>query len=580
MGVLYGYNEGEGHNEMWHLGYDVSRGDLIIDALISKLNMYSNRGGGDARAIWGWGGNSGTAEDRYRIDLIINSWLAMERRIISAMRRLDGDVGALIEKDTAEQAGAEEEGDGFYERSNALRKEEDWEGLLRLQAEQERPAGRVGEFVYSLNVNAARRIIDWSFDGPSGIEEDVAYEQGFFGSAEEAPQFAAERRSQLAEWIALGWEAGRGDLYSQDVEQALDLFLRGSQGKDTPSKQDQAIADHLTTALGNGASCFHRARTPCALVDFTDPVVARPIPPGSLASGGRGFTRTMWRLMDVAYDAQRIADPELRDLVDYCLAIQAEYQLQALLTNREMTKVIDASNQQFEYLKAKAAAEAAKEQGGGFWGFLGDVLGMASAVTGVLAMIPVLTPIFGPIALVTAAGSFGAHLVGAAIKGDWDAATIAGLGADTLALIPGIGAAAKGLKAGTASMRAVSGLKVASRAAGRTFLAEVAGKGGSEASKVFTYIGARGAKAVGASANAGKIAGKVMQGSISLATQVPLAIEFATGSDQSDAKGAATGAALTANFGHTAGSWGAVGSAAQKGGTITLSLLGSVIGRR
>lgn len=429
----------------------------------------------------------------------------------------------------------------------------------------------MGEFVHSLNVNAARRIIDWSFDGLSGIEQGLAFFEYGFPSAKKAPQFDAERRGQLAEWIALGWETGGGDIGSRDVQQALGLFLRGSHGKDTPSKDDQAIADHLNAALGGGASRFHRARIPCALVDFTDPVVARPM---------GGYTRTMWRLLDVAYDAQRIADPELRDLVDHCLAVQAEYQLQALMTNREMSKVIEASGREFEYLKAKAAAEARKEQGGGFWGFLGDILGMMSAVTGVLAMIPVLTPICGPIALATAAGSLGAHLVDAAIKGDWDAATIAGLAADALVLIPGIGATAKGLKAGAVSMRAVGGLKVASRAAGRTFLAEVAGKGASEASKVFTYIGARGAKAVGASANAGKIAGKVMQGSINLATQVPLSIELATGSDQGDVRGAATGAALIANYGQSVGSWGAVGSAAQKGGTVTLSLLGRIIGSR
>ncbi|MFD5732322.1 hypothetical protein ACFWIY_05775 [Streptomyces sioyaensis] len=572
MGVLYGYLEGEGSNRMPHLGYDISKDDRIVGSLISELNRYSMYSNDPkvAGMVWGWNGEPGTPEAKYRVDLIINSWLAMERRIISAMGRLDGDVRALIEKDIAERAGSEE-GEAYYERWNTLEQEGNQEGLLRLQAEQARPAGRVGEFVHSLNVDAARRIIDWSFDDLTDIEKGLAYFEYGFQFAGKAPQFDAERRDQLAEWIALGWEANRGYPDPRDVQQALGLFLHGSHGKDAPSKEDQAIAHHLNAALGGGASRFHRARTPCALVDFTDPVVARPM---------GGFMRTMWRLMDVAYDAQRIADPELRDLVDHCLAVQAEYQLQALLTNREMSKVIEASGREFEYLKAKAAAEAAKEQGGGFWGFLGDVLGMMSAVTGVLAMIPVLTPICGPIALATAAGSLAAHLVDAAIKGDWDAATIASLAADALVLIPGIGATAKGLKAGAVSMRAVGGLKVASRAAGRTFLTEVAGKGASEASKVFTYIGTRGAKVVGASTDAGKIAGKVMQGSINLATQVPLSIALATGSDQGDARGAATGAALIANYGQSVGSWGAVGSAAQKGGTVTLSLLGRIIGHR
>ncbi|MFJ9615315.1 hypothetical protein [Streptomyces noursei] len=573
MDVLYGYNEGQGSNRMRHLGYDVSKDDRIVSALISELNRYSLHSDDPTSAclIWGWKGEPGTAEFRYRIDLIINSWLAMERRIISAMRRLDEDVQAVIEKDTAAQVGSGEEGAAHYERWDRLSKEGDREGLLRLEAERARPEGRVGEFVHTLNVNAARRIIDWSFDGPSGVEEAVPFFEHGTWFTGKAPQFAAERRSLLAEWIALGWEANRGHLDSRDVGQALSLFLRGSHGKNTPSAEDQAIAHHLTAALDKGASRFHRARTPSALVDFTDPVVARPID---------GYTRSVWRLLDVAYDAQRIADPELRDLVDHCLAVQAEYQLQALLTDREMKKVIHAAGREFEYLMAKAAAEARKEQGAGVWGFLGDVLGIMSAVTGVLAMIPVLTPVCGPIALATAAGSFGAHLVDAAIKGDWDAGTIAGLAADTLVLIPGIGATAKGLKAGTASMRAVGGLKAASRAAGRTFLAEVAGKGASEASKVFTYIGTRGAKAVGASAHAGKITGKVLQGSINLTTQIPLAIEFTTGSDQGDVKEAATGTALIANYGQSVGSWGAVGSAAQKGGTVTLSLLSRIIASR
>ncbi|MFF7233371.1 hypothetical protein [Streptomyces sioyaensis] len=535
-----------------------------------------------ARRIWGWDRDSGTAEDRYRIELIIKSWLAMERRIINAMTRLDDDVRGLVEKDSAERDGSMgERGDAFYERLDTMRKEGDREGLLRLGAQRERPAGRVGEFVHSLNVNAARRMIDWSFDGPSGIGKDLAtFEDGFW-LGKGAPPFSPERRSWLAELIALSWEQGRGDLDSQDVQKALELFLRGRKGEDTPTKEDEAVARHLRQAIGAGASRFHRARTPRALIDFTDPMVARPIPPGSLAGGGYSFTRTMWRLMDVAYDAQRIADPELRDLIDHCLAIQAEYQLQALLTNREMMKVIDAGGQEFEYLKAKAAAEAAKQQGGGFWGFLGDVLGMVSAVTGVLALIPVLTPICGPIALAAGAASLGAHLAAAAFKGDWDdPATIATLAADVLSLIPGISAVAKGLRTGTMSMRSVGGLQAATRAAGRTFLAEVAGKGASEASKVFTYIGTRGATAVGAGANAGKIAGKAMQGSINLATQVPLAIEMAGGDDQSSAKGVATGAALTAYYGQSVGNWGAVGSAAKKGTTVSLSVLGRIIGRR
>ncbi|MFE0686070.1 hypothetical protein ACFW17_35440 [Streptomyces sp. NPDC058961] len=86
------------------------------------------------------------------------------------------------------------------------------------------------------------------------------------------------------------------------------------------------------------------------------------------------------------------------------------------------------------------------------------------------------------------------------------------------------------------------------RQAGLTFPSETGGAGASDASKVFNYIGTKGAKAVKASENAGK-----------------------TG---------ATGAALTANYGQSIGSWNAVGTVAQKTGTVSLSLFAKIIGRR
>ncbi|MEV7418609.1 hypothetical protein [Streptomyces sp. NPDC089919] len=581
METLYTLASGNGSNPMPHLGYDVSNGDLIPGALISKLNMYT-RDESSARQIWGWDAKSGTDESRFRIELIIKSWLGMEGRIIDAMRRLDGDVAAMIEKD--QEAGLGDTlspyDDAYFERMNVLERDGDEEGLLRLQAEGGRPAGRVGEYLHSLNVNAARRMVDWSFDGPTGMGDGLLPFSDGFWNAEGAPAVTAAERTRIADLIALVWEAQQGGPSAAgSIGYALDFYLRGPKLAAEPTAGQQAVADHLRRAVGNGGSRFHRAYRPAAFIDFTDPVVARPIPPGSLSGGGYSFTTTMWRLMDVAYDAQRIVDPELRDLVDHCLAVQAEYQLQALFTDREMMRVIDSSGQNFEYLKAKAAAEAAKEQGGSFWGFLGDVLGFVSAVTGVLAMIPVLTPICGPISLATGAASFGAHLVDAAIKGDWDATTIAGLGADALSLIPGIGAVSKGLKAGRASMKAVGSVKVASRAAGRTFVAQVAGKGASDASTVFNYIGTRGAKVVGASADAGKLAGKVVQGSVVLATQVPYTLSLA-GVDTGAVAPGTAGGSLAVWYGNSVGSWGAVGTAAQNGGKTTLAVLGKIIGRR
>ncbi|RKT07938.1 hypothetical protein BX286_6015 [Streptomyces sp. 3211.6] len=324
------------------------------------------------------------------------------------------------------------------------------------------------------------------------------------------------------------------------------------------------------------------------VMSFMHPEIARNTGPNySLAMGGMSFTGNYWRLKDNGYARDRIPDGYLYDLIDTAIALQAEFQLQALLTDREFTRIITTRGQEFEWLKAEAARKAAAEQGGGFWSLFGDILGIVSAVSGVLALIPVFTPIAGPIAVVTAVASLGAHTVDASIKGDWDATTFAGLGADALAALPGIGAVAKSLKAGRAAMKtigtagnAVSKASVVSKTAGRTFLATTGGSAASDASAVFNYIGTKGAKVVSGSATSGKIAGKVLQGSVNLSTQVPLVVELASGTDMSDPKTAATGAALTANYGQSIGSWGAVGAAAKKSGTVSLALFAGIIGRR
>lgn len=324
------------------------------------------------------------------------------------------------------------------------------------------------------------------------------------------------------------------------------------------------------------------------VMSFMHPEIARNTGPNySLAMGGMSFTGNYWRLKDNGYARDRIPDGYLYDLIDTAIALQAEFQLQSLLTDREFTRIIETRGREFEWLKAEAARKAAAEQGSGFWGLFGDILGIVSAVAGVLALIPVLTPIAGPIAVVTAVASLGSHTVDASIKGDWDAMTFVGLGADALAALPGIGAVAKSLKAGGAAMKtigtasgAVSKASVVSKTAGRTFLATTGGSAASDASTVFNYIGTKGAKVVGTSTSSGKIAGKVLQGSVNLSTQVPLVVELAAGTDMSDPKNAATGTALTANYGQSIGSWGAVGTAAKRTGTVSLALFASVIGRR
>ncbi|RSO03832.1 hypothetical protein DMH18_36230 [Streptomyces sp. WAC 06783] len=71
---------------------------------------------------------------------------------------------------------------------------------------------------------------------------------------------------------------------------------------------------------------------------------------------------------------------------------------------------------------------------------------------------------------------------------------------------------------------------------------------------MFKYLGDEGAKALRGSEKAGEIAGKALQGSVNLSTQVPLVSEMASGKYMSSAKNTASAAALTANHGQSTGS--------------------------
>ncbi|MFF3153226.1 hypothetical protein [Streptomyces sp. NPDC057910] len=331
------------------------------------------------------------------------------------------------------------------------------------------------------------------------------------------------------------------------------------------------------------------------VIAFQHPAVARylgEIP--SLAMGGFSGEGIYFRLKDNGYPRQWIEDGVLYDLVDMALALQAELQLQCLLTDREFTRVIVLRGQEFAYLKAEAARKAAEESAS-WWATFGDIMGIVAAVAGVLALIPVLTPIMGPVAVLAAVESFGAHTVDAVIQNKWDEATFVGLGADALAALPAVGSVAKSLKAGRAavkvigtSAKAATKAKVFTGVAGREFLGLTGGAGkgaaaikdAAEATKVFDYIGRKGAKLVKASESSGKIAGKVLQGSVNLSTQVPLVVEMTSGTDMSDPKNAAAGTALTANFGQSIGSWGVVGAAGKKGATLSIATFSKIIGRR
>ncbi|MCX4546655.1 hypothetical protein [Streptomyces sp. NBC_01565] len=357
---------------------------------------------------------------------------------------------------------------------------------------------------------------------------------------------------------------GLGDL--------LGSGLGGDRLPELPSMPATLGGGGLTSADGEELDGIEYATCPgsAPIIDLYDPEVARNIGyVASLARGGMSFSCEYWRLTDTSYDAKRIPDAALRDLVDLVLAVQAEYQLQSLLLDREFDRVIDTRGQEFEYLLAKAAAEAAAAEGSSFWEIFGDVLGIVSAVAGVLAMIPVLTPLAGPIALVAAAGSLAAHTVDAAIKGDWDAETIAGLATDVLGALPVIGAVGKAAKAGKLAMKSVGKVSVAIRSGGRAFLS-AAGSATADAGKISGYLGTKGAKFVGASATKGVLAGRVIQGSASLITQVPTVVKLTSGTEAGG--NAATAVDFTQGMADNAGDWIEMGSRlAKKGGGVSLS---------
>ncbi|MGD3105489.1 hypothetical protein [Streptomyces sp. YGL11-2] len=307
-----------------------------------------------------------------------------------------------------------------------------------------------------------------------------------------------------------------------------------------------------------------------SVIDFTDPEIAHvPL----LNGDGWAFSVPVGRLKDKGYGADRIPDPALRDLIDLVLAVQAEYQLQSLLLNREFERIVETRGQEVEYLRAAAAAKAAAEAGGSsFWGILGDVLGVVSAVAGVLAMVPVLTPLAGPIALAAAAGSLAAHTADAVIQGDWDAGTIVGLGADVLGALPVVGALGKAARAGNLAMRSVGKASVAVRSGGRAFLAATSGAAAAEAGTIANYLGTKSATFIRASASQGKVASKVIQGTVDLATQIPTALSLAGADDIDTAEDLATAVDFTQGMADNVGDWAEMGAAAaQKAGRISLA---------
>ncbi|KJS63837.1 hypothetical protein [Streptomyces rubellomurinus] len=494
--------------------------DKYVGAVHKELEIFGKDPGMSMR-IWGWDPAALTDVEHYKIDQLKRMFTFQENQIRDALYRLG------------------QEWDTYLDSSEDLRSQ-----AQEFVDELPRRTCEALELYFATSDDPAYAPSD-AFPGYVPPKRDSSYKRGDLGYDLET----AEILRDALEDGKLG-EVKRGTFDPRYVDGSLEGVVEG-------------------------------------VLSWRHPAIARNAGENkSLAMGAKSYEGVYWRLTDGSYPREYITDQRLYDLIDTAIAIQAEYQLQCLLTDREFTRVVENRGMEFEWLKAEAARKAAEESAGP-WGLIGDILGIVSAVAGVLALIPILTPIAGPVAAVTAIAALGAHTVDAAIKGDWDAATIAGLGADALAALPGIGAVSKSLKAGKAITKTIgAGAKaghkasVGVRRAGLTFLSETGGTGASDASKVFNYIGTKGAKIVGATEKAGQITGKVLQGSVNLSTQIPLVVEMASGADLADAKTGATGAALTANYGQSIGSWGAVGTAAQKAGTISLSTFAKIIGRR
>lgn len=517
------------------LGFDPQH-DKYVGAVHTELDIFK-RDPGMSMRIWGWDPKALTDVEHYKIDQLKRMFSFQEKQIHDALDRLSAEWDTYLSSD-----------------DEVLRQAEEFITALPLRTCEalEKQYRRSEDSSYNpRHVFPGYTPPEQSSTGPS-----VASAEALVRRIKE------EDKGEMTEKY-LGALA-----FLKACREEADKPFRGTfDPGSVPSYEFNGVVE--------------------GIMSWRHPAIARNAgPDASLAMGAVSFEGDYWRLTENSYPRDYVEDQRLFDLIDTAVAIQAEYQLQCLLMDREFTRVIQNRGLEFEWLKAEAARKAA-EKNAGPWGLIGDILGIASAVAGALALIPVLAPIAGPVAAVTAVAALGAHTVDAAIKGDWDAGTIAGLGADALAALPGIGAVAKSLKAGKAVVKTIgtgakAGYKasVGVRRAGLTFLAETGGTGASDATKVFNYIGTKGAKVLKASEKAGQIAGKVLQGSVNLSTQIPLVVEMACGADLADAKTGATGAALTANYGQSIGSWGAVGTAAQKAGTISLATFARIIGRR
>ncbi|GGV02563.1 hypothetical protein GCM10010211_82400 [Streptomyces albospinus] len=573
--------ESEDVTELENLGYNACVHDLVVQAAHKELNRFVQNEG-EAVKMWGWDPGSLHDADRYRITQLLRSFTYQEQRIVAALKRLDEQYRYYIASSPQARAHAE----AFIDSLNkaAARRAVDC------------TVGRLAGawLTESMRDRLAKDVVaKWKQKAPevdahaSSTQRDEDYED------QEAPPISTSKMDVLnqGEWLVADVIADSIKAVPGLSQLAKDIASRpkvtDQYGNEVPYDPEEWDGDSYLPPA------FRRLHALRSIVDFHDPEIARELGwrgsfsessspwdsegnerPEDTSFKASGFDMDLWRLKDRGYPTERIPDGLLYDLVDIALAVQAEYQLQCFFVDRELAKVIETRGKEEQWLYQKTADWAAelakaKQKEIDRWSFWGDVLGMVSAVAGVLTFIPGVSLIAGPIAVITAAASLGLHAKAISLKGKVDVADGVTLATDVLSALPVVGAVAKGAKGAWAAARLNKVANVIVSNSGRAFVGAIASKSASDAARVFDYLGKKGAQVVTGTLVESKIPGKVLQGAVALATQVPTAVDWASPVDQV-AKDTAAGTALTANVGQTIGEWDTVGAFTKKVGTLSL----------
>ncbi|QRX94848.1 hypothetical protein [Streptomyces noursei] len=583
--------ESEAATQLDNLGYNASVHDLVVQAAHKELNRFVQHEG-EAVQMWGWDPNSLHDADRYRISQLVRSFTFQEQRIVAALKRLDEQYRAYLASSPQARAQAEAFVDSLNEAAarraiDGAARGLDWAAAQWFTKDKRDKAAK------DLVAKWRQKTSEADAHVPRAPQEEYRpYEDDAYRPEGPSKREVYELGEQLvsrviADHLKVGPFMQLAEKFAKRI---VKIWYNGNGGEpDEVRDYDPERDDFADTYL---RPPFRRIHTVNGIVDFHDPEIARELGrrsnafnsdpwdeegnerPEDTSFKGSGVEVDLWRLKDRGYPTERIRDGLLYDLVDIALAVQAEYQLQCFFVDRELAKVIETRGKEEQWLYQKTADWAAelakaKQREIDRWSFWGDVLGMVSAVAGVLTFIPGVSVIAGPIAVVTAAASLGLHAKAISLKGNVDLADGVTLATDVLSALPVVGSVAKGAKGAWAAARLNKVANVIVSNGGRAFMGAIASKSASDATRIFDYLGKKGAQVVTGTVIESKIPGRVLQGAVALTTQVPTAIDWATPVDQV-AKDTAAGTALTANIGQTIGEWDTVGAFTKKAGTRSL----------